>query len=81
MVCVVALGKKRKLSCVLILLRRIGILCSCGLIVSPDYFPHFPAVNRNAFGTLDADAYFIASDIHDHNLNVVPNHNRLIALS
>ena len=50
-------------------------------LFSQDGVIHFLAVNADRFGGADAESHFVASNIDDGDLDVIPNDDRLIPLS
>jgi len=53
----------------------------CLLVLAPDRVVHFFSVDRDMGRGLDPEAHFVTSNIHNGQLDVVTDHDCLVALT
>src|SRR5690349_1453806 len=59
----------------------LGLDLRRGAVFAPDGVIDFLAMDADLFGSVDPEADFVAADIHDGHLDVIPDHDRLVALT
>jgi hypothetical protein len=57
-----------------------GALLRVTRISSLDFSPHFGPVHWNVRWCRDAEPHFAANDVDDHDFDILPDHDRFVAM-